>query len=178
MTLEGRNSCPDHSRRSRTRVRGTKAKTRARQGVDVTGNLTYQLIVLTNSLSRSAGREFQKEVGLTVPEWRILSVLGSNEPMTLAALTRILAVDKGWVSRTVIGLEQRGHVLRSPDPRDERVFTIELTASGVQRYLDGSKVSLRRQKELAAAFTAEELEDLYEALERMRKVAEAMEARV
>lgn len=178
MTLEGRNSCPDHSRRSRSRVRGTKARTRAKQGVDVTGNLTYQLVVLTNSLSRSAGREFQKEVGLTVPEWRVLSVLGSNEPMTLAALTRILAVDKGWVSRTVIGLEQSGYVVRTPDPRDERVFTIELTESGVKRHLDGSRVSLRRQRELAAAFSAEELEKLNEALDRLRKVAESMEARV
>lgn len=170
----GTTAMPD--RRSRAAAAARPA-TESRRGVDVTRNQTYRLLALTNSLGRSAGRDFSAEVGLTVPEWRVLSVLGSHGVLSLAGLTRILAVDKGWVSRTVAQLERRGLVSRTPDPEDERLFALALTHEGVQMHLRGSRVSIRRQKELEAAFSEEELAALYDALARLQSVAEAMEAR-
>jgi DNA-binding MarR family transcriptional regulator len=131
--------------------------------------------VLTNSLGRSAARDFATSVGLTVPEWRILSVAGARGSISLAELTRILAVDKGWVSRTVVELERRGLVERTPDPRNERLFFLRLTKEGSAMHLAGSKVSLARQSRLEQALGAEEIERFYGTLERLQAVADAME---
>jgi DNA-binding MarR family transcriptional regulator len=143
--------------------------------VDVTANITYRLIVLTNSLGRSAGRAFSTTVGLTVPEWRILSVVGARGSISLAELTRILAVDKGWVSRTVVALERRELVERLPDPRNERSFFLRLTKDGVAMHTAGSRVSLDRQRRLEAALGPEEAARFYAALEQLQRVADAME---
>jgi DNA-binding MarR family transcriptional regulator len=131
--------------------------------------------VLTNSLGRSAARDFATAVGLTVPEWRILSVVGARGSISLAELTRILAVDKGWVSRTVVELGRRGLIERMPDPRNERSFFLKLTRDGSAMHLAGSKVSLARQGRLEAALGAEEVERFYDALQRLQAVADAME---
>ena len=143
--------------------------------VDVTANITYRLIVLTNSLGRSAARDFATAVGLTVPEWRILSVVGARSSISLAELTRILAVDKGWVSRTVVELGRRGLIERLPDPRNERSFSVRLTKDGSAMHLAGSKVSLARQSRLEAALGGEEITAFYEALKRLQAVADEME---
>ena len=158
-------------RKPAKRPRRRAASTR----VDVTSNITYRLIVLTNSLGRSAARAFAAAVGLTVPEWRILSVVGARGSISLAELTRILAVDKGWVSRTVVELERKALVERMPDPRSERSFHLQLTKGGVAMHSAGSKVSRARQRQLEAALGPEDAARLYDALERLQRVADAME---
>lgn len=70
-----------------------------------------------------------------MPEWRILSGQGL---ISLARLARVLAVDKGWISRSVAVLEQRRLVARTRDPNDEWVFTLRLTASGTLMRRRGS----------------------------------------
>lgn len=163
--------------RRRTSAAASPKSSMPQRGVDVTRNLTYRLLALTNSLGRSAARDFAADIDMTVPEWRVLAVLGSRGALSLAALTRVLAVDKGWVSRTVAQLERRGLVSRTPDPAHERMFALTLTPSGVRMHIRGSAVSIARQKALESAFSKEELKALYEALARLQRVAESMEQR-
>lgn len=168
---------PDAMKRAtgKAGVSATASRRSKSARVDVTANITYRLIVLTNSLGRSAARDFASAVGLTVPEWRILSVVGARGSISLAELTRILAVDKGWVSRTVVELTGRGLVERLPAPHNERLFQLRLTQDGSALHLSGSKVSIARQHRLEAALGADECERFYAALERLQAVAQAME---
>lgn len=161
--------------RKRAASAASRAAKKAAAGVDVTRHLTYKLVALTNSLSRSAARDFAAEVDLTVPEWRVLATLGSRGEMSLAGLTRVLAVDKGWISRVVVRLEARGLVSRTPDPEDERLFVLALTRAGAELHLKGSAVSVLRQKKLESALSGQELASLYTALEKLLACAERME---
>ncbi len=156
-------------------MNASSRSTKKATGVDVTRHLTYKLVALTNSLSRSAARDFAAEIDLTVPEWRVLATLGSRGEMSLAALTRVLAVDKGWISRVVVRLEARGLVSRTPDPADERLFVLALTRAGAELHLKGSAVSTLRQKNLEAALSKPELALLNTALEKLLTCAEQME---
>ncbi len=158
--------------------RERRPQAEAQRPVDVSQNLAYRLVVLTNSLTRSAGRDFAQAAGLTVPEWRVLSVVGSKAPISLAELTQILAVDKGWVSRTVAQLEARGLLARTPHAKHERQFELQLTREGARMHLKGSDISLARQKVLESAFSKAELAALYEALARLQTLAETLEAGV
>ena len=142
------------------------------QPVDVTQNITYKLVLLSNTLGRSVGKLYEQHIGLTVPEWRVISVVGTKGPLSLAELTQTLAVDKGWVSRTVTLLEKRGLIGRTPDPADGRQFFLELSSAGKTLHLKGSEISRARQKSIEERLSASELESLDTLLTRLQSIAE------
>ncbi len=142
--------------------------------VDVTQNLTYRIIMLASTLSRSASRSFADGAGISVPEWRVISVIGSRDQVSFNTLAQTLDVDKGWISRTLMQLESSGLVLRTPDPRDGRQFRLSLTKAGRALHLKGSSVSVGRQKHLESRFSATELAALYKLLGRLQQAADDM----
>ena len=46
--------------------------------------------------------------GLSVPEWRVMAVLGDSGPLTQRDLTRLTLMDKVAVNRACKVLEERG----------------------------------------------------------------------
>jgi DNA-binding MarR family transcriptional regulator len=60
----------------------------------------------------------------------LLSELRGGGPTRLTDLVEILGADKGWVSRAVQGLTERGMLRRSPHPSDGRANLIALTRRG------------------------------------------------
>lgn len=144
------------------------------RSVDVTRNLSYRLLLLSNTLGRSAAHELVELVQITVPEWRIISVVGSRGPISLNELAQTIAVDKAWVSRTLVSLEKRGFMVRTAQPHDGRVFTLTLTDEGRALHLQASDWSTRRQKHLRASFSAQEYELLESFLARLQITAEEM----
>lgn len=146
-----------------------------RQGVDVTQNLTFRIIALASSLSRSAAVSIPEEVGISVAQWRVISVIGSRPGISFGAVVNILEIDKGWISRTLSALQKEGIVVATPDPMDKRQFTLKLTASGRALHLKGSRISRRRQQQLEAAFTPEEYRQLDTLLLRLQHAAETLD---
>jgi len=145
------------------------------KGVDVTQNLTFRIIQLTSTLNRSATNAIPKEVGISVPQWRLISVIGSRPGISFSSLVEILEIDKGWISRTVAKLQEEGLVAAMPDPADKRRFTLELTDKGREVHLRGSRISRQRQKHLEAEFTPQEYELLGALLARLQRAAERLE---
>jgi DNA-binding MarR family transcriptional regulator len=145
------------------------------KGVDVTKNLTYRIVLLASTLSRSASRALPREAGISVAEWRILSVIGSRPNISFNALVQTLDIDKGWISRTLAQLEKDAYVVKTPDPQDKRQFQLSLSARGKELHLKGSGVSRQRQRQLEAAFSASELRALEALLDRLQKAAERLD---
>lgn len=71
--------------------------------------------------------------GTTVAQCTLLTELGRSGSLPLAALSRQLALDKGWVSRTVEQLVKDGLVEKVPSHEDRRMVSISLTALGEDR---------------------------------------------
>lgn len=142
------------------------------EGFDVTRNLTYHIVGLASSLNRSANRQFQQEAGMSTPEWRLLAVIGNHDDISFNALSSVLDIDKGWISRTLVKLERNGMVKRLPDPDDGRQFRLRLTAQGEQLRRQAAKVSLQRQAYLESHFSTAELRQLYELLRRLKSAAD------
>lgn len=145
------------------------------QGVDVTQNLTYRVVVLASTLSRSAARALPREVGISVAEWRVLSVIGSRPGISFNALVQTLDIDKGWISRTLAQLEKDGMVVKTADPADRRQFQLSLSQRGQTLHLKGSRVSQRRQRHLESAFSRSDLRQLESLLDRLQQAAERLE---
>lgn len=145
------------------------------QGVDVTRNLSFRVIQLASSLGRSAANAIPGEVGISVPQWRVISVIGSRPDISFRSLVQILEIDKGWISRTLVKLQEEDLVLSTPDPMDKRQFTLNLTDQGRELHLKGSRISRKRQKQLEAEFTQQEYKTLIGLLDRLQKAAERLE---
>ncbi len=142
---------------------------------DMDRNLTYHVVGLAGSLNRSAGRAFQRGAGLTTPEWRILAILGNHDDLRFNHLVEVLDVDKGWVSRTLVKLERDGLAQRFPDPDDGRQFRLRITRKGQEVRRRGAVVSQQRQRQLESHFSAEELDQLYHLLQRLRLAVNDLE---
>ena len=56
--------------------------------------LPYQLSITSNAVSGRIALEYRQRFGLSVPEWRVMAVLGDAGPLTQRDLTRLTADPK------------------------------------------------------------------------------------
>ncbi len=70
--------------------------------------LPYQLSITSNAVSGRIALEYRQRFGLSVPEWRVMAVLGDSGPLTQRDLTRLTLMDKVAVNRACKVLEERG----------------------------------------------------------------------
>src|SRR5690606_4023291 len=54
----------------------------------------YQLSITSNAVSGRIALEYRQRFGLSVPEWRVMAVLGDSGPLTQRELTRLTLMDK------------------------------------------------------------------------------------
>ena len=83
-----------------------------REPKSATDLLTYRLLRLSNTLGLYSNRRYRAELDVTLPEWRVLSIIALLETTSARDISRALATDKAWVGLTVQKLERRGFVRR------------------------------------------------------------------
>ena len=74
--------------------------------------LPYQLSVLSNQISRNIATLYETRFGLTIPEWRVIAVLGETSDLTATKIAKKTVMDKAAVSRAVKSLITQHYVRR------------------------------------------------------------------
>jgi DNA-binding MarR family transcriptional regulator len=92
--------------------------------------LPYRLSVLTNTMSRAFARTYGKRFGLSIPEWRVMAVLGRFAPLSANEVAERTAMDKVRVSRAVARLMKVGLIDRAIDSGDRRRSALKLSRAG------------------------------------------------
>jgi DNA-binding MarR family transcriptional regulator len=92
--------------------------------------LPYRLAVASNRVSRLFTQSYAENFGLTIPEWRVLAVVGRYETLSPSAVGEATAMDKVKVSRAAASLVARGLLKQSQDPTDGRGRLLRLTRKG------------------------------------------------
>lgn len=92
----------------------------------------YRLSVLTNIVSRTFGRLYGERFGLSIPEWRVMAVLGRFAPLSANEVCSRTAMDKVQVSRAVEKLRRSSLVEHTVDARDRRRSRLRLSAAGLR----------------------------------------------
>ncbi len=93
-------------------------------------DLVTGVIQLSNLLMRHLAPVFEK-AHVTPQQWAILTALaGSEQPLSLAGLARVMLVSKQNMTGMVARLEQLGFVERQGDPNDLRASRLVLTRRG------------------------------------------------
>lgn len=136
--------------------------------------LPYRLSVLTNTISRNLARVYARRFDLSVPEWRVMAVLGRFPDLSAAEVAERSAMDKVRVSRAVARLLRRGRLHRSSDGGDRRRSMLRLSPQGQAIYRQIVPLALAYQSELLSALTPAERLELDRLLDRLLGRAAAL----
>ena len=88
------------------------------------------LISDTARLLRRAFDERARSLGITRPQWRVLTLLGRFGGCTQAMLAERLDVEPITAGRMIDRLQEAGLVERCADPNDRRAWRLHLTPDG------------------------------------------------
>src|SRR4030095_4990137 len=78
----------------------------------------YRLSVLSNIVSMSIAAAYEREFGLTIPEWRVIAVLARYPDLSAIEVAERTAMDKVAVSRAVQRLIATRRLERAYDKGD------------------------------------------------------------
>ena len=90
---------------------------------------------LTMRLPAALDAQLQRDAGISLVEYLVLSFLSMQEQHTIrmSKLAALAKVTLSHLSRVVTRLENRGWILRSADPHDGRYTCATLTAPGLAK---------------------------------------------
>ncbi len=137
--------------------------------------LPYRLSVAANAVSDLIASAYQSRFGLSIPQWRLMAVLGEDGPMTPLALCARTVMDKVTVSRAAAALHERRLVEREPNATDGRSHRVGLTTSGGALYAEIAPLALAYEARLLEAFTPFERQTVQSLLGRLQAAAVALQ---
>jgi len=124
--------------------------------LDLDHFLPYRLSVLTNRVSSAIARHYADRFGMTIPEWRVMAVLGQGGELSAREVAQRTAMDKVQVSRAVASLVTAKRVQRQADGTDGRVSRLSLTRKGSAIYDEIVPLALHLEELLLAPLSSAE----------------------
>lgn len=118
--------------------------------------LPYRLATVSNRISRTIARMYVTRFDLTIPEWRIMAVLGDEPDISASDVADRTAMDKVAVSRAVSRLLKSGRIERHFAPEDRRRSVLALSDKGRDIYRQIMPLALQYETALIAELTKEE----------------------
>ena len=132
--------------------------------------LPYQLSIVTNRISASFARLYSERFNLTIPEWRVMAVLGQQPGLSADEVCSETEMEKVPVSRAVSKLLDKGLLIRKFSGRDRRRSILCLSETGYGMYAQIVPLALAYEAELKAVLTAEEQSQLERLLDKLRNL--------
>jgi DNA-binding MarR family transcriptional regulator len=130
--------------------------------------------ILSNRIGRAFYSEVETKFGVTIAEWRVMLTLASDPGVSAAEITNSWAMEKMSVNRAIQRLIDNGNVSRSRDPEDGRSYRLSLTAKGRKLYARIAPAANKRYTEIISSVSAEELDIVVAALQKMIVRAEEL----
>jgi DNA-binding MarR family transcriptional regulator len=118
--------------------------------------LPYRLSILSNRVSRAIAARYAKAFDLTIPEWRIIAVLGRRPGLTAKEVAEATEMDKVAVSRAVAKLVVAKRVSADVHDGDGRAQSLTLTPQGEALHARIAPIALSAERRLLASLGARE----------------------
>lgn len=129
--------------------------------------LPYRLAVLSNTVSTTVARAYDKRFNVSIPEWRVIAVLGRFPGLSAVEVAGRTLMDKVAVSRAVTKLIKNGHVDREFADADKRRSILHLSEDGKRLHDEIAELALQFERDLLQGFRDEEIENLNSIMERL-----------
>jgi DNA-binding MarR family transcriptional regulator len=124
--------------------------------LDLDEFVPYRLSVLTNTVSSAIARHYSDRFGLSIPEWRVIAVLGQSPGLSARQVAQRTAMDKVQVSRAVASLLADRRLVREAHESDGRVAHLSLSSKGRAIYDEVVPLALALEKKFLAVLTQKE----------------------
>jgi len=129
--------------------------------------LPYRLAVLSNTVSTTVARAYDKRFNVSIPEWRVIAVLGRFPGLSAVEVAGRTLMDKVAVSRAVTKLIKNGRIDREFADSDKRRSILNLSEDGKKLHDEIAQLALQFERDLLHGFSEEELDNLNSVMERL-----------
>lgn len=129
--------------------------------------LPYKLAILSHTVSSLVARVYDKSFGLTIPEWRVIAIVGRFQGLSAVEVAERTMMDKVAVSRAVTKLIKSGRIEREFADADRRRSILNLSEEGKQVHDEVAPLALKMEKDLLHGLTVDEVGTLNTVIERL-----------
>jgi DNA-binding MarR family transcriptional regulator len=155
--------------------RTNPSNTRSTDRLHLEHFVPYRLSVLTNIVSMSIAHAYERDYGLTIPEWRVIAVLARYPNLSAIEVAERTAMDKVAVSRAVQSLIAARRLVRAYDKGDRRRSILRLSSAGRAVYARVAPHALGYERKLLAALSESDRRVLDRLIGRLMERARELE---
>jgi len=139
--------------------------------LDLDNFIPYRLSVLSNRVSKAIANEYSSRFDLTIPEWRVMAVLGGMPGLSARAVAERTEMDKVQVSRAVARILRARRIQRSNDNEDGRVTRLSLSPRGCAIYDEIAPLALKLERGFLEVLSKDERQALDQLMTKLSRHA-------
>ena len=136
--------------------------------------LPYRLSILSHTVSTTIAQAYEKQFGLSIPEWRVIAVLGRFPGLSAVEVADRTFLDKVAVSRAVSKLIKNGRIDRQFADADGRRSILNLSEEGRRVHDAVAELALQFERDLIEGLGDEERASLDVAMKRLMARAQEL----
>jgi DNA-binding MarR family transcriptional regulator len=110
--------------------------------------LPYRLAILSHTVSTTIAHVYDKRFGLSIPEWRVIAILGRFPGLSAVEVAERTLMDKVAVSRAVTKLIKNGRIDRQFADADRRRSILNLSDEGRRVHNEVAPLALQFERDL------------------------------
>ena len=129
--------------------------------------LPYRLAILSHTVSGLVARVYDKRFGLTIPEWRVIAIVGRFPGLSAVEVAERTMLDKVAVSRAVTKLIKSGRIDREFADADRRRSILNLSEQGREVHDEIAPLALAMEDDLLHGLKEDEVNTLNSVIERL-----------
>jgi len=129
--------------------------------------LPYRLAILSHTVSTLIARVYDKRFGLTIPEWRVIAIVGRFPGLSAVEVAERTMLDKVAVSRAVTKLIKAGRIEREFADADRRRSILTLSEDGRKVHDEIAPLALGMEEDLLHGLSDEQIATLNTVIERL-----------
>ncbi|MBT8087466.1 MAG: MarR family transcriptional regulator [Gammaproteobacteria bacterium] len=137
--------------------------------------LPYRLAILSHTVSTTIAHVYDERFGLSIPEWRVIAVLGRYPGLSAVEVAERTLMDKVAVSRAVTKLIANGRIDRQFADADRRRSILNLSEEGRRVHNEVAPLALKFESELLAGLEDDERDKLDTIMDRLLARARALD---
>jgi len=108
-----------------------------------------------------------REIGIDIPTWRVLMILGEKAPLAIGHVARSAVINLSTMMRIVERMTKAGLVVTAPSDVDGRVTELALTPKGREALADARRVTAPLYDKIIKGFSATDFARMLDILGRL-----------
>ncbi|MGB5336844.1 MAG: MarR family transcriptional regulator [Woeseiaceae bacterium] len=138
--------------------------------------LPYRLAILSHTVSTTIAQVYEKRFSLSIPEWRVIAILGRYPGLSAVEVAERTFMDKVAVSRAVTKLLKNGRIDRQFADADRRRSILNLSDEGRRVHDEVAPLALQFERDLLEGLSEDDRDRLDAIVERLMNQARSLDS--